>query len=133
MLTINNIISGDFGGYMGLLLGASAISLIELFDWIFYKCFKQGTEGSRDQNTGRTRHRRTNMRDGFENFGSHLSDNFYQEDQNHASTREEREHDNWLFNRQLANDNLPQDNFRMAVKYSGQHGKDVMGSVHDRF
>ena len=30
---------GDFGGYFGLFLGGSAISLFEILDLILYNCF----------------------------------------------------------------------------------------------
>ena len=51
-ITINNFIniSGDIGGYMGLLLGASVMTVFEFVDFIFYniaaKLYKKQSVGS---------------------------------------------------------------------------------------
>ena len=34
----NLVFAGDFGGYIGLLLGGSAISIVEVMDFFFYDC-----------------------------------------------------------------------------------------------
>ena len=34
-------IAGDLGGFMGLLLGASVLTLCELFDFLIYNCFRK--------------------------------------------------------------------------------------------
>ena len=32
-----HLLLGDFGGYMGLFLGGSAVSLLEIVDWLCHK------------------------------------------------------------------------------------------------
>jgi hypothetical protein len=34
--------AGEIGGYMGLLLGGSAITVVEFLDLIIYNCFLKG-------------------------------------------------------------------------------------------
>ncbi len=49
-------IAGDLGGYLGLFLGASALSVVELLDWVIYKMLKarpdtHAQRSKRSQNT----------------------------------------------------------------------------------
>ena len=45
-MLLNGVVAGDIGGYMGLLIGASAITLFELLDLIFYNiCIKCSGRG----------------------------------------------------------------------------------------
>ena len=44
-------IIGDMGGYMGLLLGASAMTVVELLDLIIYNCVRKCRD--RNDKTGR--------------------------------------------------------------------------------
>ena len=50
----HTIISGDFGGYMGLLLGCSVITLLEVLDLFLYnsliKCRKRNQVKAYDMN-----------------------------------------------------------------------------------
>ena len=39
-----SVLSGDIGGYMELLLGASAVTVFESLDLIFYNCFLKCVE-----------------------------------------------------------------------------------------
>ena len=41
-------LAGDVGGYMGLLLGASAVTVFELLDVIIYNLFKKATGSKRN-------------------------------------------------------------------------------------
>lgn len=58
--------TGDVGGYMGLLLGASIISLVELLDYIMMGFWHQPTrntkkhKGERDHVTNKDKERRIN-------------------------------------------------------------------------
>ena len=41
-------LTGDVGGYMGLLLGASVVTVFELLDFIIYNLFKKATGSKSD-------------------------------------------------------------------------------------
>lgn len=43
---------GDLGGFLGLFLGASALSVVEIVDWFLYKAVQARPE-THDQKTGR--------------------------------------------------------------------------------
>ena len=73
---------------MGLLLGASAISLIELFDWTFYKCFKLDDSVQNSAETGQIK---TDINKGIEKCGN-LDDNFQTDEQNQCSRIEDKRH-----------------------------------------
>jgi len=37
--TLSDSVTGDIGGYLGLLIGGSALTIIELVDLVFYNAF----------------------------------------------------------------------------------------------
>jgi len=39
MTLLSGVVTGDIGGYLGLLIGGSALTIIELIDLVFYNAF----------------------------------------------------------------------------------------------